>query len=125
MSSPTRADRRVIATGDAAFVPFDRYGEPIPGLSWLPISYREDSGQGCFLIRFEPGARSRPHEHTGFEEFVVLEGELIDNDGTVFRTGDFVSFEPGSRHFSHAPEGCLLAVFMRGINRPLGAGEAL
>ncbi len=123
MSSPTRPDRRVVATGDAAFVPFDRYGEPIPKLSWLPISYDAESGQGSFLIRFEPGGRSLPHEHTGYEEFVVLEGELIDNDGAVFRTGDFVSFKPGSRHASHAPDGCLLAVFMRGVNRPLEAGE--
>ena len=123
MSSPTRADRRIVATGDAAFVPFDRYGEPIPKLSWLPISYDAESGQGSFLIRFEPGGRSLPHEHTGYEEFVVLEGALIDNDGAVFRAGDLVSFEPGSRHSSHAPDGCLLAVFMRGINRPLEAGE--
>ncbi len=123
MSSPTRPDRRVVATGDAAFVPFDRYGEPIAKLSWLPISYDRESGQGSFVMRFAPGGRSLPHEHTGYEEFVVLEGELIDNDGAVFRAGDFVSFEPGSRHASHAPDGCLLAVFMRGVNRQLEAGE--
>ena len=125
MSSPTRPGRRVVATGDAAFVPFDRYGEPIAKLSWLPISYDRESGQGSFVMRFAPGGRSLPHEHTGYEEFVVLEGELIDNDGAVFRAGDFVSFEPGSRHASHAPDGCLLAVFMRGVNRPLVAGEEI
>ena len=123
MSRPERPERHIVATGDAALVPFDRYGEPIPKLSWRPISYDAGSGQGCFIMRFEPGGRSLPHEHTGYEEFVVLEGTLIDNDGAVFRAGDMVSFKPGTRHFSHAPDGCLLAVFMRGVNRPLEAGE--
>ncbi|MGH6719807.1 MAG: cupin domain-containing protein, partial [Alphaproteobacteria bacterium] len=58
------------------------------------------------------------------EEFLVLDGELVDNDGTVFRTGDYVAFQPGTRHVSAAPGGCLLAVFMRGPNRLLDADEA-
>ena len=44
----------------------------------------------------EPGAQSVPHMHMGFEEFLMIEGELIDSDGTVFKSGEFVSFEPGS-----------------------------
>ncbi len=117
MTTSPPIQRRVVATGEATFQPFDRYGEPIPKLSWLPISYDTESGHGCYLIRFAPGGRSLPHEHTGFEEFLVLEGELIDSDGTVFRLGDFVSFAPRSRHSSVSPKGCLLAVFMRGHNR--------
>ncbi len=102
---------------ETAFVPYDRYGEAVPGLSWLNLSYDAETGHGSFLIRFEPGSRSLPHEHTGIEEFLVLEGQLVDDDGTIFRTGDFVSFGPGSRHSSMAPQGCLIAVFLRGHNR--------
>ena len=46
----------------------------------------------------DPGAKSLPHEHNGFEEFLMLDGELTDPDGKVFKKGDFVTFEPGSEH---------------------------
>ena len=45
--------------------------------------------------------------------------ELTDLDGKIFKKGDFVTFEPGSTHSSHTKEGCLILVFMRGINKPL------
>jgi hypothetical protein len=41
----------------------------------------------------------------------VLEGDLVDSDGTVFRPGDFVSYELGTHHNSWTEGGCLLAVF--------------
>ena len=49
----------------------------------------------------------------------MLEGELSDPDGKVFKKGDFVSFEPGSKHSSYTKNGCLVLVFMRGINKPI------
>ncbi len=52
----------------------------------------------------------------------MLEGELVDSDDSVFRPGDFVSFPPGSRHWLEAPVGCLIAVFLRGANRPIDDG---
>ena len=65
-----------------------------------------------------PGAKSMPHQHTGYEEFLILEGELIDADNKVFKKGDFITFEPGSFHSSYTKNGCLILVFMRGINLP-------
>ena len=67
----------------------------------------------------EPNAKSLLHMHTGFEEFLMLEGELTDPDNKVFKKGDFVTFEPGSAHSSFTKDGCLILVFMRGINKPL------
>ena len=122
MTEPNAAGRRIVRTGEAPFRPFDRYGKRVPGLTWLDVSYDDASGHGCFLVRFAPGARSLPHEHTGIEEFLVLEGELVDSDGSVFRRGDFVSFPPGSRHWSEAPGGCLIAIFLRGANRLIDDG---
>ena len=37
----------------------------------------------------------------------------------IFKKGDFVTFEPGSTHNSFTKNGCLLIVFMRGINKPI------
>jgi|TARA_B110000240_G_scaffold158243_1_gene176219 anti-sigma factor ChrR (cupin superfamily) len=112
--------RKITNPYDVKFIPFDNYGVVVPGMSWHKISYsKENGGQGTYILKMEPGAKSLPHEHTGFEEFFMLDGELIDQDGTIFKKDDFVSFEPGSKHSSHTINGCLVLVFMRGINQPL------
>ena len=78
-----------------------------------------DSGLGTYILKMDPAAKSVPHIHQGFEEFYVIEGELEDADGKVFKKGDFITFEPGTTHNSHTKNGCLLIVFMRGINKPI------
>jgi anti-sigma factor ChrR (cupin superfamily) len=93
-------------------------------MSWIPLSGATGNGSyECFLLRMDAGASSRPHEHTGNEEFLVVDGELIDCDGEVFRSGDYVRFQPGSRHSSHTLAGCTLLVILRGNNRALRADE--
>lgn len=67
-------------------------------------------GVGFHVYRMEPGAVTEPHEHTEDEQFLVLEGELIENDGTVYKQGDLVWLKAGTEHNSHSPNGCLLAV---------------
>ncbi len=49
----------------------------------------------------------------------MLDGELEDCDGTVFRAGDFVTFKPGSRHYSVSKKGCTMLVVLRGQNYAL------
>ncbi len=116
--------REVIRATSEAFKPYDRYGDPIAGMSWIPLSGALQNGEfECFLLRMDPGSQSKPHEHCGFEEFMVIDGELVDCDGTVYRGGDFVSFKPGSKHSSTTPEGCTLLVMLRGNNRALEADE--
>ena len=112
--------RKITNPYDVDFIPFDNYGVTVPGMSWHKISYnKENGGQGTYILKMEPGAKSLPHKHKGFEEFLMLEGELIDPDGKIFKKGDFISFEPESSHSSHTINGCLVLVFMRGINQPL------
>ncbi len=116
--------RHIIDTASGQFKPYDRYGDPIAGMSWIPLS--GDLANGvfeCFLLRMDAGAQSKPHEHTGHEEFLVLEGELIDCDGQSFTNGDYVHFLPGSKHSSHTPGGCTMLVMLRGNNRSLRDDE--
>jgi hypothetical protein len=47
----------------------------------------------------------------------MLDGELIDSDGKIFKKGDVVTFEPGSTHSSYTKNGCLILVFMRAMNK--------
>ncbi len=116
--------RRIISSRKGNLKPYDRYGEPIPGMSWVALSGELLNGEfECFMLRMDAGASSKPHEHTGYEEFLVIEGELIDCDGSRYRAGDFVRFLPGSKHSSHTPDGCSLLVILRGNNRALSDAE--
>ena len=47
---------------------------------------------------------------------VTSKWHLIDADGKIFKKGDFISFEPGSKHSSFTEKGCLILTFMRGQN---------
>jgi hypothetical protein len=103
--------RQVIRRSERAFLEYDLEGPPQPEMEWLPISFDRETGQGCYLMRMEPGAVTVPHEHPGMEEFLIIEGELTDSDGSVFRAGDFVSYDGGTRHNSWTGPGCVIAVF--------------
>lgn len=112
-------------TSDDAFKPYDRYGSPVEGMYWIPLSGEPGGGEfESFLLHMEPGARSKPHEHTGHEEFLVLEGSLLDCDEREYHAGEYVHFKPGSKHSSTAPRGCKLLVILRqGNNRALNEAE--
>ena len=116
--------RKIINTSQPNFTPYNRYGTPVKGMSWLPLSGELSNGEyECFMLRMEPGSHSKPHEHQGHEEFLLLEGHLIDLDGVEYKTGDYIQLLPGSTHSSHTVDGCLLMVILRGQNRPLSDNE--
>ena len=104
-------DRRVVNVKDAAFEPWDAEGTTEKGTSIIQLNPAKPRGVGFYIYRMEPGANSMPHRHGGAEEFYMIEGEIIDNDGTVYRAGDVVWLAPGTEHTSHAPNGALIAVF--------------
>ena len=101
------------------FEPFDNYGSIISGMSWHKITYNKKTGQGTYILKMDPGTTSKPHEHMDFEEFIMLDGELIDVDGEIFKKGDIVTFQPGSTHSSYTKNGCLILVFMRAMNKAI------
>ena len=111
--------RKVTDPFNVKFEPFDNYGDAIPGMSWHKITYNKETGQGTYILKMEPGAKSKLHKHTNFEEFIMLDGELIDPDDNIFKKGDIVTYEPGSRHSSHTKDGCLILVFMRALNKAI------
>ena len=111
--------RKITNPTKLKFTPFNSYGKPISGMSWHKISYNQNTGVGSYILKMAPGARSLKHRHQNYEEFYVLEGELIDEDNTIFKKGDFISYKPGSKHTSFTKKGCLLLVFLRNKNKAL------
>ena len=103
--------RSIVNIHEASFGPYDLEGPVQREMSLLPISYDATTRRGVYVMRMAPGAVTLPHRHACMEEFLILEGELIESDGTVLRRGDFTSYPPGSRHNSRTETGCLLVGF--------------
>lgn len=110
----TSDERKIANIHEAPFVPFvypdgQAFGDDILQLdAGLPL------GEGFHVYRMPPGMTSRRHIHNGHEQFLILEGELIEDDGTVLKPGDMVFYRDGTEHHSYAPKGCLLAVHIAG-----------
>ena len=111
--------RKITKLNNLNFEPFDKYGEPIKGWQWHKISFDEKTNFGTYVSKLDPGTKTIPHIHTGNEEFLILDGELIDSDGTIFKKGDFISYEPNTKHSSYTKKGCLILTFMRGHNNQI------
>ena len=112
MTDPdSRAGRRVVNVHTTPFQEYDLEGPIQPDMSWLPVSYDRVTGQGCYLMRMQPSAVTIAHDHPGMEEFLIIDGELIDDDGAVFKAGDLVSYEADTHHNSRTETGCTIAVF--------------
>jgi anti-sigma factor ChrR (cupin superfamily) len=106
--------RQIIEIKAEELLAYNRYGKVTKGLKWLPLSKDEKLEHEVFIIRFEADSSSNLHRHNGHEEFYVLDGELIDADGKVFKKGDYVKFEKGSEHSSYSKIGCTLLVILYG-----------
>ena len=122
MKTITAQDRKIANIHSADFTPWDPEGLRERGTSILQLNPTQSKGVGFYIYRMEPGARSAPHRHRGAEEFLIIEGELIDNDGTVYRPGDVVWLAPGTEHTSHSPNGCLIAVYAEADEVELSPG---
>ncbi len=104
----TSTGRRIFATRSLEMQPYDLDGPLQPEMTFAPLSYDAGRGRGSYLMRMAPGAATIPHEHASREEFLILEGEAIEHDGTVLRPGDWIVYEPGSYHGTRTETGCLL-----------------
>ncbi len=109
-------ERLVHNIKSASFMPYyDADGRQVPGQSYVQLDDTFPKGAGFTLYRMDPGSSSQPHEHTCHEQFYVIEGEIMDNDGYTYKTGDFVLLKTGTQHFSTTKTGATLVVFVRDL----------
>ena len=101
---------------DKLYTPYNRYGKNIKGLYWFNINYDKYSGIGTFILKFEPNSITNYHRHKNYEDFYILNGELIDSKGNIFRENTLVSMEPNSIHYTYSIKGCKVLVFSQGKN---------
>jgi anti-sigma factor ChrR (cupin superfamily) len=110
MDEGDAAAPRVVRAGATGFLPYDLEGPVQPEMGWLPVTFDRRTQCGSYLMQMTAGATTLPHVHPGYEEFMIISGDLVDSNGSVYRAGDFVSYAPGTRHSSTTREGCVILV---------------
>jgi uncharacterized cupin superfamily protein len=112
MKPTAKNERKAANIHDAEFQPWVMENGELHDSSVLQLDTSKPNGVGFHVYKMEPGSTTTPHRHTNNEEFLILSGELIENDGTVFREGDLVWLKKGTEHFSHTINGCVMAVYI-------------
>lgn len=69
----------------------------------------DEVARATTIVRFAPGSSFADHVHGGGEEYFVLEGDFVDEQGS-HRAGTYVRNPPWSRHSPSAPDGALIFV---------------
>lgn len=107
-------DRKIQNIHYATYAPFVYPDGLALGDSILQLDPDKPLGEGFHIYRMPPGMTTRRHIHNGHEQFLMLEGELIEDDGTILKPGDMVFYRNGTEHHSRTTTGCLLAVHIVG-----------
>jgi len=113
------SDIRVANIYETEFKPFVYDNGVQLGDAVLQLDDSRPLGTGFHVYRMPAGMRTIGHRHNGDEQFLILEGELIENDGRVFKKGDLIWLRDGTEHNSYTPNGCLLAVHIVDVETPL------
>ena len=100
--------REIIKTASTPFEVYDLDGPVQEDMSKLQLSYDQETSQGAYMMRMKPGAETIRHVHKRREEYFIIEGDVVESDGTELGPGDYVIYQPGSEHNSRTVNGCLL-----------------
>lgn len=101
-------DRRVVNIHSAPFTDITTGG--VPDGAILQLNEARPLGHGFYIYRMAPGTTTVAHKHRGDEEFLIIEGDLRDHDGTEYGPGDLVWLRDGTIHNSSTKNGCVIAV---------------
>ena len=116
MKSISTEDRRVANIHTARFETFMSDG--VEDGEVLQLNTDRPLGTGFHVYRMTPGMTTQAHSHVGVEEFLIIEGDLIDHDGTEYGPGDLVWLRDGTSHSSHSRNGCTIAVYAEEFGPP-------
>lgn len=104
-------ERRVANIYEAEFEPLLHSSGVTDGYV-LQLDRDKPPGTGFHVYKMDPGYTTVAHEHAFDEEFLIISGDLVDNDGTAYREGDLVLLKAGTQHCSYSENGCLIAVYI-------------
>ena len=111
MKPVAEAERIVVNIHDAEFEPLVTDRGEFDG-SVLQLDRSKPLGVGFNVYKMDPDYTTILHEHRSNEEFLIISGDLTDNDGTVYRAGDLVWMKDGTEHCSYSENGCVIVVYL-------------
>ena len=127
MTSTTTSEGAAGAAGDRLRsrhvrvdeLPWERAA--FPGVEYKTLLVDRAQGLLTVLLRMAPGAVLPDHEHVRIEQTYVLEGRLVDKEGSEVGLevgpGEFVWRPAGSRHSAWTPDGALMIAMFLVPNR--------
>jgi anti-sigma factor ChrR (cupin superfamily) len=88
----------------------DWVASPAPGVWRKPLAREEaERGHATSIVKYDPGASFRGHNHPLGEEILVLEGTFSDETGD-FHAGTYFRNPKGFIHAPFSKEGCVILV---------------
>lgn len=113
-------DRLVVNIDDATFKPWTlEDGSVDTTQTVIQLNNKKPLGVGFHIFRMAPGTTTTAHRHTGDEEFYILEGDLTDNDGYEYKSGDLILMKEGTEHNSTTKNGCTMIVYIETEEAPV------
>ena len=96
----------IVRASDGKWLP-----TPFPGITMKLLFYDRQTGNQSALVRMEAGSVYPHHHHKGLEHSLVLEGDAIFSDHTLY-AGDYEVGATGHDHSSITTKGGCLVYIM-------------
>ena len=109
--TPAENLRRIIHTKQEEYQPYDFAGPTIDGIYQLDLTLDKSTGQGAYMIKMAAGTETTPHVHNMREQYLIIEGDVVESDGTTYGPGDYIIYESGSEHSTRTINGCVIIGF--------------
>jgi acetyl-CoA synthetase len=112
-----------LTSGQIVWRPYQEPGRDAVDVHWLFTA--EDTGAAeAYIANQLPDSHTDEHRHPGFELVFVLEGEIGDDQGGVYRPGSLLVQRPGTTHRMSSSTGCKVLVFRQHRVTPVPAPSA-
>ncbi len=91
-------------------IAMDWVASPAPGVWRKPLARKEaERGHATSIVKYDPGASFKGHNHPQGEEILVLDGTFSDETGD-FKAGTYFRNPKGFIHAPFSKEGCIILV---------------
>ena len=113
-----------LTDGRIQWRPYVQPGREAVDVVWLYTGEETGpDGAEAYIAHFRPGAHGDLHRHLGFELLMILDGELVNDNGDRYLPGTLVVETPDSIHRVSSPNGCKMLVIREKRTLPLKPGE--
>jgi anti-sigma factor ChrR (cupin superfamily) len=91
-------------------IAMDWVASPAPGVWRKPLARKEaERGHATSIVKYDPGASFKGHNHPKGEEILVLDGTFSDETGD-YKAGTYFRNPKGFIHAPFSKEGCIILV---------------